>query len=323
MNVTFQPSNSEIYTLAFYNTENLMGHSHGPLDIELHHLKRIDHRRYEERYLKKMSNIGTAISKIGDGINQKVPSLIGLAEVENEDVLKDLIQSKSLIDHNYDFVHFDSPDKRGMDVALLYNKNYFELVSSETVQLHVENEQGIRNYTRDILKVCGFLNGKKIHILVNHWPSRHMTSDKSGQQRVLAAQKVVELIENIRGKNQDANIVVMGDFNDNPRNNSVQHLENNADLYNPMKELQSYKRGSFNHNSKWMLFDQILLSRNFLGTTTNDFQFIKAEIFDAEFLKQTYGKSKNHPFMTFAGKRYLGGYSDHFPVYVQIKEITY
>lgn len=318
--MTRQPPNSNIYTIAFYNTENLTGYSEGILNMEQHHLKRISQRRLEERYLKKLDHIGRAISQIGPPNFLNPPTLIGLAEVENAEVLSDLIKSTYLKDHDYGFVHFDSSDKRGMDVALLYDKSHFNVLDAQTVTLHVENELGIRNYTRDILKVSGDLNGKKIDVLVNHWPSRHVTSDKTGQQRLLAAQKVAELIQDIRNENPKAKIIVMGDFNDNPRNNSLQYLTKNAALYNPMEKLQSYKRGSFNHNSKWMLFDQILLSQNFLAIENNELQLTKADIFDAGFLQQTYGKSKHQPFMTYAGKRYMGGYSDHFPVYVQLKD---
>lgn len=288
-----------------------------------HHQTKISHKNYHDRYVRKVNQIGRAISEIGALEFHKPPTLIGLAEVENAEILKDLIKSSPILKYNYGFVHFDSPDKRGMDVALLYDKDCFHVIDSKSISLHIFDEFGVRNPTRDILLVSGKLKNEKMYILVNHWPSRHVTSDKSGQQRMLAAQKVVELIEDIRQENINAKIIVMGDFNDTPKNDSLQYLIKSSDLHNPMAELQSYTRGSFNHHSKWMLFDQIILSKNFLSTEQPGCRLVKADIFDAEFLKQTYGKSKNHPFMTFTGKRYMGGYSDHFPVYIQLKDENY
>lgn len=273
----------------------------------------------KNRYEKKIYKTGMAISKIGLNDLQKPPTLIGLAEVENDRVLSDLIKSAHLKDYNYGIVHYDSPDERGIDVALLYDKSSFRVEYSQNITLNVESEEGVRDYTRDILKVSGYLDGEKIHLFINHWPSRHVESDTTGHKRMHAAQKVAHLIDAILKEEQDAKILVMGDFNDNPKNESIQYLKNTKSLYNPMEKLRSYTRGSATHKSKWILFDQILMTRNFLDHDQEGLKFLKADIFDEKFLTEYHGKYKGQPFRTYAGKKYKGGFSDHFPVYIQLK----
>lgn len=318
--MSLQQPNPDTYTIAFYNTENLFDYINDPLTNDVGFLETSNKRWNKERYEKKIYNTGKVISKIGFDDLQKPPTLIGLAEVENDRVLTDLIQSRYLEDYNYGFVHYNSPDERGIDVALLYDKNSFTIENSETITLHVESELGVRDYTRDILKISGYLNDEKIYVLVNHWPSRHEESDRTGHKRMFAAQKIVELIDEMLVDDAGAKVIIMGDFNDNPRNNSIQFLKNEGALYNPMEKLMSYKRGSTNHNSKWMLFDQILMTTNFLESHQEGLKFLKADIFDEKFLTQNYGKYKGQPFRTYVGKRYTGGFSDHFPVYIQLKK---
>lgn len=261
-----------------------------------------------------------AISKIGPEPQLQPPALIGLAEVENDRVLADLVKSTHLHRYNYGFVHYDSPDERGIDVALLYNQDYFILENSEAIPLYVENEHGARDYTRDILKVSGYLGQEKIHLLINHWPSRHTKSDTTGYKRITAAKRVVQLIDDLRQSDPRAKIIIMGDFNDNPKNNSIQLLKKEGVLYNPMEQLFSFNKGSVVHGSKWMLFDQILMTTNFLDPDEKGLKFTSAAIFNKKFLTQNTGKFKSQPFRTYAGKKYLGGFSDHFPVYVQVKK---
>lgn len=318
--MSLQSPNSDTHTIAFYNTENLFDHINDPLIMDTDFLEKTAKKWNKERYETKIYKTGKAISKIGFKELQKPPALIGLAEVENDKVLTDLIQSKHLKDYNYRFVHYNSPDERGIDVALVYDKNSFSLEASESMTLFVESEVGVRDYTRDILKVSGYLRDEKIHILVNHWPSRHQQSDRTGHKRMFAAQRVIELINEIKEVDAEAKIIVMGDFNDNPKNESIQYLKSEQQLYNPMETLLSYTRGSANHNYKWILFDQILLTSNMIAPGQKGLEFVKADIFDDTFLTQFDGKYKGQPFRTYVGKKYKGGYSDHFPVYIQLQE---
>lgn len=317
--MSLQYPNPDVHTIAFYNTENLVDYIDNPLTLDDDFLADSPKKWNKERYERKIYKTGMAISKIGYENLQKPPTLIGLAEVENDRVLTDLIQSNGLKTYNYGFVRYDSPDERGIDVALLYNKDSFTLEHAENIVLNVESELGVRDYTRDILQVSGYLEGEKIHILVNHWPSRHQESDTTGHKRMYAAQTVVAIIEQIHADDNDAKVIVMGDFNDNPKNKSIQFLKNEQSLYNPMEALLSYTRGSANHQFKWILFDQILMTNNFRDQDQNGFQFLKADIFDDRFLTQYEGKYKGQPFRTYVGRKYMGGYSDHFPVYIQLK----
>lgn len=309
--------NPNVHTIAFYNTENLF---HYTMSLDQQVLQTSHKGWNKERYQKKIHNTAMAISRIAFEEVQKPPTLIGLSEVENDKVLADLVTNCHLQDYNYGFIHYDSPDERGLDVALLYDKDSFVVETSENLFLYIENEHGVSDYTRDILKISGYLEGEKLHVLVNHWPSRHQKSDPNGYKRKLAAHKVLEIIGGIRKDDADAKIIVMGDFNDSPKNDSIQLLAKNQALFNPMENLASYTRGSVNHNSRWMVFDQILMSSNFQDQKTMGFNFSKADIFDAKFLVQNYGNFKGYPFRTYEGKRYIGGFSDHFPVYIQLEK---
>jgi predicted extracellular nuclease len=240
--------------------------------------------------------------------------LVGVAEVENNYVLKELVNSKFLKDKNYDFVHIDSPDERGIDTALLYRKEYFTIVKKEAICLYLKNEFGVRDYTRDILYVQGILENEKIHILVNHWPSRRAGAEETAYKRYAAAEKNKEIISKIIEEEPNAKIILMGDFNDDPSSESIKNLVG-SDFYNPMEQLHTKYSGTLSYRGRWNLFDQIILSNNFLQQYGNSFRFKAAKIFDAKNLKEFKGRNKGNPFRTFVGRKYRGGISDHFPVY--------
>jgi len=210
-------------------------------------------------------------------------------------------------------------DERGIDVGLLYQKAYFTITASESIEILIDNEHGNRDYTRDILWVTGHLNNEEIHILVNHWPSRRDGAASTSYKRVAAAKKNREIIDRITVKNPDAKIIVMGDFNDDPYSESVKKHITQQDFYNPMERLHTRSRGTLNYKGQWNLFDQIIFSNNFHQYKESTHSFAEANIFDDDFLKVYKGRYKGTPFRAYAGKRYKGGYSDHFPVYVQLK----
>lgn len=235
-------------------------------------------------------------------------------------VVTDLINSASLKDKHYNLVHYDSLDERGIDLALIYNKKYFEVIHSEVFQLDFFDDDCSRDYTRDILLVEGLLNEEKIYVLVNHWPSRREGVDLSNPARLIASKKAVAVISSIKLRDENAKIIVMGDFNDNPHNDSIKNLVQSHDLYNPMSDLPTYTRGSSNHRKEWDLFDQILFTPNFFEYGEGKHGFYRVDIFDQDFLKQYKGKYKGTPFRTYAGYKYKGGFSDHFPVYLHLKK---
>ncbi|MEH6536666.1 MAG: endonuclease [Psychroserpens sp.] len=313
-----QDLNTMTYTVAFYNLENLFDIYNDATKHDNDFLPGSDKRWTKKRYDRKLFKLGQVISKIGFIDTQKPPTIIGLAEVENKNVLQDLIESKDLEPFDYGIVHYNSQDERGIDVALIYDKTDFTVENSKTFSVYLEDEIGDQDYTRDILLVSGILHSEKVHCIVNHWPSRREGELESMPKRMKASEKVIEIINQLKSEDPNAKILVMGDFNDNPSNESIKLLSNKGELYNPMETMLSYSRGSSNHNFKWNLFDQILFSTNFFETQNNKLKFDSADIFDEKFLTQYKGKYKGQPFRTYVGKKYKGGYSDHFPVYVQL-----
>jgi predicted extracellular nuclease len=306
---------SEKHNIAFYNLENLFDVNNDPDTLDSDFTPNSPRRWNERKYKKKLSKLSYVIARIGLDTSGMPPAIIGVAEVENKKVIRDLIATDHLKEHGYRYVHFNAPDERGIDTALLYRDAFFEPVNSTTHSVLIDNLDGQRDFTRDILEVSGFLNGQLIHILVNHWPSRRDGAQLTEYKRVAAAQKNVAVINQILQDDIDANIVVMGDFNDNPSSVSIKDHLLIPELHNPMTDLHTYARGSSTWQRKWFLFDQILVSRSLQNGSKTGLKFEEADIFDPPFIKEIKGRFKGNPFRTFAGTRHLGGFSDHFPVY--------
>ena len=249
-----------LQTIAFYNTENLFDVYDDTYTKDNDFLPTADKKWTTKRYKNKLRKLGFAISSIGKIETGKHPAIIGLAEVENALVLEDLIQSKHLNNCNYSFVHYDSPDERGIDVALLYDTTAFDVEYAEPFSVDLTDDFGEPDYTRDILLVTGLLNDEKVHIIVNHWSSRREGTQETEHKRMAASLKVSKIIDTIKFKDQDAKIVVLGDFNDDPLSKSIKHLIANIDLHNPLESLIAYNRGRLNSKFQWNLFDHLLLS---------------------------------------------------------------
>lgn len=314
--------NNQAYTIAFYNLENLFDTKNDPNTLDDDFTPTGRKHWNTKRYKRKLKKLGNVIAQIGTERSYHAPVIVGVVEVENQTVLNDLVATSNLKNHNYGIVHYDSPDERGIDVALLYKKDLFEVIHSETFPLYLKGNNGDRDYTRDVLMVKGRLNDELIYILVNHWPSRRSGEDSSEGKRVKAAELVVSIVEKIKIETEDPKIIIMGDFNDNPTNKSIkQHLVNDT-FYNPMERLINTGNGTLNHKKTWHLFDQIIFSKNFFTKENNKHSFKYAEVFDRYFLKEWNGKYKGNPFRTYIGKWYQGGFSDHFPVYVYLKQHT-
>lgn len=306
------------YTVAFYNIENLFDIYNDKVTRDNDLLPNATRRWTVKRYQNKIKKLSFAISNIGKEETQIPPAIIGLAEVENEAVLNDLVTFKHLEDYNYKFVHYNSPDERGIDVALLYNEDVFKVAYSKTYTLEIFDENGVQDFTRDILVVSGLLDGLELHLIINHWPSRRLGENSSEYKRVIAASKVEDIITELKEKDPNAKVIVMGDFNDDPSSKSINQLVASHNLYNPMDTLFDLNRGTTVHNDTWNLFDQFLITPNLFERKKEALRFYKANIFDADFLKQREGHYEGSPFRTYAGKKYLGGYSDHFPIYMTL-----
>lgn len=302
------------YSIAFYNLENLFDTKDDPKTLDDDFTETADRNWNEKRFRKKNKKIGKVISQLGYSEIGYPPVIIGLAEVENEFVLRELSKSKFLKNKGYQIVHFDSPDERGIDTALLYREKYFEVLEKKAITVYLKSEYGTRDFTRDILYVKGRIGKETLHILVNHWPSRRAGIGESDRKRISAALKNREVIQEIHSNNPNAKIIIMGDYNDGPNSKSIQQLKG-TDFFNPMELLNTKNEGSLNYKGDWYLFDQIIISNNFLRQQGNSFRFIEAKIFNPPELQEYKGKFKGNPFRTFVGKKYLGGTSDHFPVY--------
>jgi len=311
---------SNAFTIAFYNLENLFDTTDDPNTFDDDFTPKGKKNWNNKRYKKKIQKLGSVIAQLGTEKSFFPPAIIGVVEVENDSVLTDLVNSNDLKNEHYGFVHYESPDERGIDVALLYKKELFELLRSETFPLYLEDKEGNRDYTRDILLVTGNLNGELIHIIVNHWPSRRSGDDKGESKRIKAAILASSIVDKIQQENDLAKIIIMGDFNDNPTNKSVkEHLVNNR-FYNPMESILAKGKGTLRYHGKWHLFDQIIFSKNFFDAEPTKHSLKYAEVFDKLFLQEWHGKYKGTPFRTYVGKHYQGGFSDHFPVYVYLKK---
>lgn len=310
----------KVHTIAFYNVENLFDTVNDPFIADDDYTPLSKRRWNEKKYYHKIKKISSVISQLGNKESAYPPALVGLVEVENSRVVKDLIKHKNLSVYNYDFVHYDSPDERGIDVALLYHKDFFEVVSSETHTLHLTDEEGEIDYTRDVLAVKGWLNGELVHVLVNHWPSRRDGEEQTRPNRIKAAKLVREVIGEIKHNDKDAKFIVMGDFNDDPTSESIKEYLVTDDLYNPMKSLFEKGKGTLTFSGEWHLFDQIIFSRDFFDSEKSSHTFLKAKILNKDWLRTNRGKYKGSPFRTYIGPWYKGGFSDHFPVYITLEK---
>ncbi|MDH3003902.1 MAG: hypothetical protein NHF97_00350 [Flavobacteriia bacterium] len=270
-----------------------------------------------KKYKIKLRNISKVISQINYYNNP--PVIVGLAEIENKIVLLDLINQPCLRKYNYGIIHHNSYDHRGIDCGIIYNKQRFIPYNIKYYDIIIYGKNNNRIYTRDILLVEGKLDGEYIYLIVNHWPSP--ISNNSYIKRNKASKVLISIINEIQNKNKNAKIIIMGDFNDNPNNNSIKSIlyKYNNIIYNPMINICSKKKGTYMFKNKWNCLDQIMLSYN-LYYNIDPFQYHmdKVEIFKKPYL--TIG-NKELPFRTFKGNKYIGGYSDHLPVYIILKKL--
>ena len=325
--------NFKIHTIAFYNVENLFDTIN---DInkndEASPIMEIKFNR-SEIYKKKVKNMASVIADIGSDLVNKSPSIVGLSEVENRNVIEDLLNNKHLLNKNYDIVHYDSPDERGIDVGLIYNKDVFKVNSTKSHELIIyDNKSSKRNYTRDQLVVSGLLDNELIHLIVNHWPSRSGGEERSRAGRMAAAELNKKIIDSLQNKYKNAKIITMGDFNDDPHDDSMKKILNakkyiedvkTNGIYNPMEVILSDQGiGSNAYRDVWQLFDQILVTEPFLNKKYDSYQFYKAGIFNKSYLINKAGRYKGYPFRSFSWGSFTDGYSDHLPSYIYlIKEI--
>lgn len=307
--------------IAFYNIENLFDTIADPNDKEF--TPDGPNQWNTKRYYNKLKNMAEVISQIGDEYIKGGPVLLGLSELENRQVLEALIKTPPLDKAGYEIVHFESPDKRGIDVGFVFQPKNFKVVDSKAYPLTMESKPGWT--TRDILRVSGMLDGELIHILVNHWPSRSGGEKETAPLRNAAADLCYSITQDLLKETPDAKIIIMGDLNDDPVDESLmKHLHTKTkpeevkrgDLYNPMWKMYKEGIGSLAYKDSWNLFDQIIVSSGVTDKTKGGYSLYKTKVFNKKFLLQKEGQYKGYPFRTFAGGVYMNGYSDHLPVYI-------
>ncbi|WP_109302062.1 endonuclease/exonuclease/phosphatase family protein [Aquimarina sp. AU474] len=318
----------KINTIAFYNLENLFDTKDDPVTFDDDRTPKGKDHWTLEFYKDKIQNMAKVISVIGADIAQNAPVILGVAEVENRKVLEDLVNDPEILNKNYGIIHFDSPDRRGIDVGLLYQKALFKPTKTKTYELPIyDNNTSKRIYTRDQLVVSGYLDGDMIHIIVNHWPSRRGGTSRSNYKRERAARLNKKIADSLFALDPYAKIIIMGDFNDDPKSASLSKILNAKthkkettlkELYNPMAGMIKKGGGSLAWRDSWIIFDQIIVSKELLDKNHNEYRYYKAGIFNEEFLTTSRGKYKGYPFRSYSNGAYTGGYSDHFPVYIYL-----
>ena len=304
--------------VAFYNCENLFDTLDDPAKEDEDFTPQGKYNYTQRIYEQKLRNIATVIQSMGP----EGPAIIGLAEVENSTVLNDLTRQPELQRADYKFAWFDGPDPRGINVALLYNTQYFSVISSEP--LHVDlSAFGGKSVTRDVLHVFGILSGDTIDLLVNHWPSRRGGEDASDDKRAAAAGVDKEAIATIQKIRPAAKIILMGDLNDNPTDNSIAAILGakaepgevaETGLYNPWTRIYKSGAGTEAYRGSWNLFDQVIISGSLLTNKNHKLHYEKAAIYRPGFITDHYKGHDGEPHRSFAGTHWINGFSDHFPV---------
>jgi len=281
-------------------------------------------------YQKKVSNLATVVQKIGAEINNDGPAILGAVEIENDTVLNDLIKHPLIKNRNYLFVHENSKDLRGIDVALLYQPKYFTPLTHTSLQVQLPSRNKLPYFTRDILYVKGVLLQDTVHIYVNHWPSRRGGQKRSTESRSKAARVCRSHINTILAEDATAKIMVMGDLNDNPSDYSVSHalqssgglkMIKKSDLYNPWVEVLAKGNGTLANRDAWGIFDQILVSQSWIPPRHTGRLFLgSSHVFKAFFMIEQQGRYKGYPLRTWDGNQFRDGFSDHFPTFLVLLE---
>lgn len=323
---TFELVAQKTITLAFYNTENFFDTVDDPKTSDEEFLPNSPLKWDDAKYNSKIKRIAQVIDSTVIGL--ALPDAIGLCEIENKKVLDDLIQKSQLKNSNYTSLCTSGLDERGINVGFIFNKNAFDFISSEEINATNPN---ILNYkTRNILCVTLLLKktGETIYFFINHWPSRRDGEKETAEKRNYAAQMLRNKIDGLLKLNPKIKIVVMGDLNDTPKDNSILNIlqaTNNpkpksAQLFNPYFDMNTNNEGTHIHQKDWQVFDQIILSQGFLQNKNLYFKKGSAYILKKDFvLFKNYKTGEVKPNRTYGfGNKYYNGYSDHLAVYINL-----
>ena len=328
----------QVFGVAFYNLENLFDtiNNNGKYDLEF---SPEGARQWNgKKYWSKIGNLARAITNFTTASTPNGPAFIGVSEIENRTVLEDLVKAvdarlkaEGRQPWNLKIVHHDSPDRRGVDVAALYNERYFKFINVSNTPLIMEDRPTFR--TRDQMCVTGRMGNDTVSIIVNHWPSRLGGQEQSSPLREAAAEVSRHIADSIWAIRPNEGIIVMGDLNDDPYDKSCAKVLGAAkkqkgvgphSFFNPFWSLLDKGIGTLAYNSSWNLFDQIIVSGTLLDDNTGDtsLHYYQAKVNNFDFLKDTEGNRQGYPRRTFSGGAFLDGYSDHFPTEILLRRVV-
>ncbi len=314
----------EVYSVGFYNLENLFDTIHDAGKNDYEYLPSGTNKWGTLKYVNKLRNMATVLNEMSADMLPMGLAAVGVSEVENSRVLDDLVAHEILAHRGWQVVHIEGPDKRGVDCGLLYNPKLFKPVASKLVPYTTEDNDTTYK-TRGFLTVSGDMAGERVHIIVNHWPSRYAKSPARERAGVLV--KAVK--DSLLAAEPQSKVIIMGDMNDDPDDKSMKtclgakreqkDVKSSSDLYNPWWNILRNKGlGTLKYRGKWNLFDQIVVSGNLVGKERSTLKYYKPEIFTRSYMLQQEGKYKGSPKRTHAGGVWLNGYSDHLPVIIYL-----
>jgi endonuclease/exonuclease/phosphatase family metal-dependent hydrolase len=309
-------------TFVFYNTENLYDTTDDPLTNDSDFTPRGMMHWDGDRYRRKLQRLALALSWTGSDL----PLIIGLGEVENASVVRDLMNTQPLAKGSYEAVHRESQDERGIDVALLVRKRWAKVLAVEALMVRLLNDD-----TRDVLYVrLGLANKEQLHVFVNHWPSRREGEELSAPKRMAAARTVRERVDRLLAQDPDARIVIMGDLNDTPADPSIREglrasatlNDEHADLFNMVALDPSKRPGSISHDHRWMYFDHLIVSRGMIWPKATRWRALSGAALMDERLIFRHPHYGDRPDRTFSGRGdyHPHGFSDHLPVVLLLGE---
>ena len=325
------------YVIGFYNLENLFDtyHDEGKNDYE--YLPDGANQWTEAKYTKKLHNMASVIRAMKDE-NKVWHAVLGVSEIENRHVLEDLVSQPEIAEANYQIVHYDGPDRRGVDVALLYRPNLFKVLESKSIPFDfnssiafsLNEEEKAYFRTRDILMVRGMLGNEMFAFFVAHLPSR--IGGKGGDLRSRGGEIMYQESMRLMAEYPDIKIVAMGDMNDNPTDPSMavyMHGKENIDevgkedFFSPFVSMLKSGYGSLAYQGEWNIYDIIVVNANLCrGEGLKIRPIVKKKfygrIFNPPFMTQQEGPYAATPFRTFSGGAFIGGYSDHYPTYIVV-----
>lgn len=320
--MSFAFAQVQVAGIAFYNLENLFDTiPNNPLGRDLEYTPNGKNQWDSRKYNNKIEKLSYAISQLTTKTTPNGPAIIGVSEIENRSVLEDLVAAPALKPWNLQICHHDSPDKRGVDVGLLYNPRYFKL---ENVTNH--RLTAVPFATRDQMCVVGQLMGERIAVIVNHWPSRLGGQERSSYLREAAGELSKHIADSLWAIRPNQGVIVMGDLNDDPHNKSVAEtlgaVKKIADtkeggFFNPFWEKLDKGIGSYIYRGGWDLFDQIIVNKNLVDGACG-LKFRGAEVLNKPFLIQEDGQYKGYPKRTFSSGAWNGGFSDHLPTEIYL-----